>query len=179
MTESWMKRSEKAIHDLCNHFGKELSDQQLHMYQEINSWRDALIRQIEEHARDQIGFLKQEYQKQKNHIENIRRQFLDATRPLERTGNNEQVDQLLSQCRALKFELAALEFPERSIPFIQFMTEEQLVRKKQTERKTEKKEDNQSRSDLVGGYDNYNMSNAGAYVNVASKLMSGHMDHTK
>jgi hypothetical protein len=164
--EAWMRRSEMGINNLCNLFAKELSDRTLYMCDEINSWRDALVRQIDDHVRDQRRLLEQEYRKQQNYIEDTRQQFIDATRPLEHSGNNERIDQLIAQCKALKFELAALEFPERTIPFIEFMTEEKLARKKRDEKKTDRTEYNKPRKNSSGGYDNLKTNNAGAHGSV-------------
>jgi hypothetical protein len=166
--DNYMSRSEREIYSLFNRYASQLYDRKWELLQGITSWRDALIRQIEEHASKQRSLLEQEYQKQVNYMDDVRRDFLNAARPHEQTGNNEQINQLLAQCKGLKIELAALEYSERPILYVEFMTEEQLVRKKQTERRTERKEDNQSRSNLAGGYDNYNMSTADAYGNVAS-----------
>lgn len=172
MINTYMKRSEREIHNLCNNSARELFNRKFEMHQQINSWRDDLVRQIDDHVRDQTKALEREYEKQMNDVESARCQFLNATRPLENySGNNERIYQLVEQCKALRFELAALEFPERLVPFIQFMTEE-LIRKKQNERNTKKTTDNLPRSNVGGNRDNITTDNASAHGSGTSNQTS-------
>jgi hypothetical protein len=130
---------------------------------DITNWRDTQNRLIEEHASKQRSLLEQEYHKQVTYMEDLRQQYIAAAGPHEQARNNEQINQLLSQCQALKIELADFGYSDRSIPFIEFMNEEQRARKKQNERKAERTEDSKSRSNVAGDYDYYNTNNAAAY----------------
>jgi hypothetical protein len=174
-----MKPSEKAIHFVFNDFAKELDNRKREMLQEIINWRDAKVREIEEHASKQRSFLDQEFHRQGNFIQNSREQFINAVQPYVQIGDRQQIDQLIAQCKALKYELGAIEFSESSILFIQFMTEEQIARKKRDEKKADRTEGNKPPINSAGGYDNISTNNSGAYASATSKLVSGHMEHTK
>jgi hypothetical protein len=174
-----MNYLEYEIYALFERYATQLNDRKWELLTDITNWRDTQNRLIEEHASKQRSLLDQEYQKQVTYMGDLRQQYMAAVRPQKQARNDEQINQLLSQCKALKIELADFGYSDRSIPFIEFMNEEQRARRKQNERKTERTEDSKSRSNVGGGYDYYNTNSKDAHRISPSKLMSGHMEHIK
>jgi ERCC4-type nuclease len=149
------------------------------MFQDINNRQGTQNRLIDDHAYEQKRLLEQEYQKQISYLEGSRNQFINASRPYELKGDNDQIDQLLVQCSALKCELAALQSSERTIRFIQFMTEEQIAQKKRNERNTERVDDSKFRNKTGGDYDNYTGNNPSAHGSSSTKMTSVAPNQTK
>jgi hypothetical protein len=149
------------------------------MVKDINNWQITQSRVIEDHAYQQKLLLEDEYRKQGSYLNNTRQQFINAARIYEHTSDNGQIDQLLVQCSALKCELAGLESSERTIRFIQFMTEEQIAQKKRNERNTERVDDSKFRNKTGGDYDNYHANDTGVRGSSSSKLVFTNTKPTK
>jgi hypothetical protein len=176
MINDYMTHSEKRIHTLFNDYARDLSNRRQNMSIEISDWCRLLTHQIDSHAREQQRVLDQEFQKQADCLNSTRYQFIDAARPHEQRRDDDQIHQLLQQCNALKFELAALEFPERTVPFIQLLTEEQLVRKKRNENNAQRIDDNKSKNKT---HDNDSANNIDLYGSSPSKLTPASPIQTK
>jgi hypothetical protein len=175
ITYSYMSQSEMRIHNSFDGYARDLSNRKQDMLNEILNWRNSLIHQIESHAREQLR-LDQEFQKQADCLHNTRNQFIDAARPHEQRGDDQQIRQLLQQCDALKVELGAFEFPERTLLFIQLMTEEQLARKKRNENNAQRIDDNKSKN-ITHGDDSANTTDL--YGSSPSKLTPASPIQTK
>ncbi len=91
-----MKPSERQVHTIFDGFTRKLDSQKSELQREIEHWRSAQIRLIDDHVREQSRLLQREYEKQRSLLNGTRQQFIDATQPYERTGNNEQIDLLLA-----------------------------------------------------------------------------------
>lgn len=158
-TQYWMKDWERDIHNVFNLFAKELSDKGQSLFKEIETWRNDLVRQIDDHAAKQKRLLEQEYRRQKTDIQNNREQRLSVGRRRDNNVEDKQINQLISQCKALKFELGVSEYPENSIPFIKFMTEEQVAQSKLSEAKAEKKSDNTPQNNSSNNFQSFTGNN--------------------
>ena len=120
----WVKSWEKQINNLCESFKTELETCRRSMLQEIDVWGNALLAQIHSHILEQKNILNQEYLCQKADIDTIRRDYVDTGRKHDSNHDTEQINHLITQCKTLTFQLGALEFTERSLPFIVFLKEE-------------------------------------------------------
>ena len=167
-----MSRSVKTIHILFNDFSKELYTQRCNMAQEIADWATTLIRQIEDHAREQTRFLDQEYQKQEDYLHSMRMQLHNANNSYGQRDDDEQIRQLVEQCKSVKMELVALEYAERAIPFVQFLTEEQAARKKRNEKSVQRVADNKPENKLGGNYGSASANSSDPHENSPSNTIS-------
>ncbi|CAF2404213.1 unnamed protein product [Rotaria sp. Silwood2] len=119
-------RSEKEINTLFQYYEKTLSGQKSKMLNDIGEWQDSFIHVIRQHAEKQIYRLEQEYDNEVRYLKQQCKLFIDELYRHEETNKAEKIDQLLDRCKALKFELAALEYIEQPIPLIQVTQRESV-----------------------------------------------------
>ena len=160
------------INDLCDRFGTELSNRKWNMTQEIDGWRNGLLVQINKHVEEQKRLLEQDYTRQRTDIDNFRRQYIDAARQHDYKNDNEQIRQIIVQCKGLKFELGALEFPNQPIPFAQFLTEGQLEQKKREESNARRAGDNTTQNNANRDFPNLSGNNTDQYANAYKQQTS-------
>ncbi len=67
----------------------------------------------------QKNYLEQVYSERVQYLNETCNQFIEDLHVREQMKNTEKINQLLEQCKALKFELAALETTVQTIPYIQ------------------------------------------------------------
>jgi hypothetical protein len=103
---------------------KGLRDQKLKMADEISEWEDMNVRQIREHAHKGKSLLEKEYEKRVRYINKICQHFVDTLLVYEEQNNTKEIDGLINQCEALKFELAAHENYKQTVHFIKVTTQE-------------------------------------------------------
>jgi hypothetical protein len=114
------------ILNIFDHHSKELFNQHWKMDDEIFNWGESLISQIKETVNERRRLLDQEYKNQQHYLEEKRREYLDKALIYEKNKENEQIGQLKTQCNALKFELTALEFSMRPLPYLTLVTQDNL-----------------------------------------------------
>jgi hypothetical protein len=105
---------------------EKLFEQRWKMGNEIANWKESLISKIQETATERRRLLDQEYKNQQHYLEEKRREYLDKALIYEKNKENEQIGQLKTQCNALKFELTALEFSMRPLPYLTLVTQDNL-----------------------------------------------------
>jgi hypothetical protein len=120
-------QTEREIHKLFAQHEKTLSAQKSKLFDDITQWGDALMRAIYKHVNYQKYLLEQEYVKQIEYLNTTCQGFIEELHVHEEMKNTQQMDQLLDQCKTLKFELAALEHHGQRIPFIQVPIKEAQV----------------------------------------------------
>ncbi|CAF1344780.1 unnamed protein product [Rotaria sordida] len=96
------------------------------MLTDINEWGDTLIHNICQHVNKQIDRITQEYDNEMRYLKQRYQLFIDELYIHEQTNTTEQVNQLLDRCKALKFELAALEYTQQPIQLIQVTQQESV-----------------------------------------------------
>jgi hypothetical protein len=109
-------------------YQKTLLEQKQKLCDDITGWGDALIQSICKHANLQKCYLDQEYSRQVRELNESRNQFIEDLHVREQMKNTEEINQLLEQCRALKYQLAALEISEQTIPYIEVPCKKKLVK---------------------------------------------------
>jgi hypothetical protein len=124
-------RTEREIQMLFEGYQKTLYDQKLKMCDEITEWGDALIQSICKHTNLQKRYLELEYSKQVQDLNRSRNQFIEDLHVREQMKNTEEINQLLEQCRALKYQLATLETTVQTIPYIEVSCKKKSVIKNQ------------------------------------------------
>jgi hypothetical protein len=111
-----------AMNRIFEIFGSHLSslaNQETKAYQALDDWSSALYSQIRDHVSQQRQLILQTYEIQRNHLENIRKQFVDASIIYEQRKNTEEIDRILAKCKSLKVDLVKFDFYSRSTEFIQ------------------------------------------------------------
>jgi len=112
-------QAETEIRKLFECYQKTLLAQKFKVYDDITEWADAITLSISKHAKQQKYYIEQEYSKQLRYLNETCNQFIEDLHVQQQMKNTEQINQLLEQCKALKFELAALETTVQTIPYIQ------------------------------------------------------------
>jgi hypothetical protein len=70
----------------------------------------------------QSRLLKQEYENQRYYLENKRQEYVNEVHIHKKKEKDEQIHRLMARCNASKFELAALEYPTRTMSYITLIT---------------------------------------------------------
>jgi hypothetical protein len=107
------------IFDIFGTYLSSLSNQEAKARQALDDWSTALYRQIQDHVSQQRQLILKTYQIQREGLENMRQQFVDATIIYERSKKTEEIDRLLEKCKNLKVDLVKFGFYSRSTEFIQ------------------------------------------------------------
>jgi hypothetical protein len=114
----WKSNTEVEIRKSFAQYAKALNVQKLKMCDEIVDWGDALIHSIAQHVNHQRYNLECEYSRRLNILNNTCDRYVGEIRVHEKINDTEQINQLLEQCKTLKFELDTLETSLQNIPFI-------------------------------------------------------------
>ncbi|CAF0882920.1 unnamed protein product [Rotaria sp. Silwood1] len=96
------------------------------MLNELNEWKEMFIEKIRRYVSKQIDGLEQEYDNEILYLKQQYKLFIDELYIREEVKTAEQIDQLLDRCKALKFELAALEYTERSVELLRVTQRESV-----------------------------------------------------
>jgi hypothetical protein len=96
------------------------------MSNEIYHWAQSLMSQIEETKKEAERLLYQEYECQRNYIEEKRREYIQKALIYQKNNDKEQMEQLITQCNTLKFELAALEYSTHRIRYLTLVSHDNL-----------------------------------------------------
>ncbi|CAF0969943.1 unnamed protein product [Rotaria sordida] len=115
----------------------------------INEWGDTLIRSIRQHVNKQTYRLEQEYDNEVDYLKQQNQLFINELYIREQTNTTEQIDQLLDRCKALKFELAALEYNQQPIQLIQVTRRESVNIKLDEFNVIERRNKNSGQNSLV------------------------------
>jgi len=131
------------IHKIFDKHIDALFNQYRKMSDEIFTWGESMMSQIQENRTEQQDLLRQEYDNQQHYLEKKRQEYIDKTHIHKKKKEDEQIRQLMAQCDALKFELAALEYSTRTIPYIKVITQENLAHE-QPQRRSKGDQDNET-----------------------------------
>jgi hypothetical protein len=124
-------QAEREIHKLFEQYEKTLLDQKQKICDDITQWGDALTQSIYRHANLQKSYLEREYSKRVQYLNETYNQFIEDLHVREQMKKTEEINQLLEQCKALKFELAVLETTVQTIPYIEVPCNENSTIKNQ------------------------------------------------
>jgi hypothetical protein len=114
------------ILSVFDHHKEELFNQYLKMNDEIINWGQSLTSQIRETVTERSRLLDQDYNNQKNCLEEKYQEYIGKALIYEKNEDNEQIGQLITQFNALKFQLAVLEYSMHSIPYLTLVTQDNL-----------------------------------------------------
>jgi hypothetical protein len=110
--------TEVAIRKSFEQYATALNAQKLKMCDEITEWGDALINSIAQHTIQQKHNLECEYSRRLNTLNKTCDRYVGEIRVREKINDTQEINQLLEQCKTLKFELDTLETSIQNIPFI-------------------------------------------------------------
>jgi hypothetical protein len=127
------------IKNLFEQYNATLLEQKKKISEEITKWGSDLIREIEQHVTDQKKLLEQQFENQRRAIDAKRKQSMSDLAKEDKKRDSEEINRLLAECKDLKFELAALEYHNRKVDYIQVTTDDQLAEKSRNENSTEEK----------------------------------------
>jgi hypothetical protein len=122
------------IRKIFEGYGKKLLEQKKQMIEKIHVWRNKCFRAIDEHVAEEKKHLDEEYERQKDLLEQQRQQFTKEASYQERKRDEEHIRHLVDQCMDLKFQLAAFKNIKREVMFIQLMAEDQQTQTNQNKR---------------------------------------------
>ena len=138
-----MSKSED-IRKIFDGYGKKLLEQKEQMTKKINVWRNKCFREIDEHVTEEKQRLEQEYNRQKDLLDQQRQKFTKEASSQEKKKDKEHIRHLIDQCKDLKFQLAAFKCIKREVEFIQLMVEDQQTQTNQNKRSTNETDEKQS-----------------------------------
>ena len=121
---------ERSLITMFEDFNKILSNQNKDISEQIENWRQSQIKIIDEHAKEQLRLLNREFNDQVQEINGIYNQYLTAIKSYKAKNNHNEINQLLQQCRGLKFELLQLAPSSSNTYFANFVTQKQLDEKR-------------------------------------------------
>lgn len=137
-----MSKSEQEIHNLFDEHCKTLLHHKKKLAKKITKWRNKLIDQIENHVVEQNNLLNQLFENTQHQIELERKNVLTHAASRHKKNNQENINRLITSCKALKFHLAQFHQYEKSIEYIEIITDNRLASEQQEDIKLPKTQEN-------------------------------------
>jgi hypothetical protein len=137
-------QSETEIRNIFDHHRKALNEQKRKTHDKITEWEDDLIRQVQENATKQKAFVDAECENQISYLSTKRQEFVATASIHEKKDDREAICQLLDECRAVKVELAILEYPEQPTRFVQIKKVKQRTEVNPDSPRTDKSRENRA-----------------------------------
>jgi hypothetical protein len=162
------------IRKIFEGYGKKLLEQKKQMIEKIHVWRNKCFRAIDEHVAEEKKHLDEEYERQKDLLEQQRQQFTKEASYQERKRDEEHIRHLVDQCMDLKFQLAAFKNIKREVEFIQLMAEDQ-----QTQTNQNKRSANDTENKPIKDNGNITMASLDVISSLSSQLKSSNIKQIK
>jgi len=153
-----MKKAESEIRSLFERYNDTLVRQKKDVSDKLTKWSSELVHLIETHVNTQRKLLEQHFDMQKRFLDAERKKLIQQVAAQEKKKDNEQIDRLLAEYKALQLNLPKTEQYENPIPYIRVITEAQLALRKTDEKNAhpieESQSQNRSTEDNVNGTGN-------------------------
>ena len=154
-----------SIRNIFDIAEKSLNNKRWNVLQDIEKWREKLVREVYDYEREQKALAEQEYRRQKTDLDSFRQQYTSLARQYIYDKQESQINQLLEQCRDMTFELGTLERSGPATPFIQFVAAEKLKQKTRNGPQAGKTADKIPQNNPDKSCDNYSKNSASAQSN--------------
>jgi hypothetical protein len=127
------------IYYVFNNLSRDLDQERRTAEETIDDWAKTLHFTIGEHVKEQKNLLASYYNDRKEVLDKKRAESIDEVYKFYQPYDYNQLNNLMEQCKRLKFELsAAFDYETRPISFILCLTKEHLAQKKKNESNTTK-----------------------------------------
>jgi hypothetical protein len=141
-----MTKPETEIRSLFERYNETLVKQKKEVLERLTKWGNELVRLVEDHVNRQKKILDQHVDAQKRFLDAERKRFNAEIAAQKKKKDNEQIERLLAECKALKLDLPIIDQYEQPMSYMRVMTEAQLPPRKTDENSVHKTEENQSQN---------------------------------